>query len=192
MKKKEKISYNHIMGIDLGGSTRMGIALIDNNNGELLDYSTIRIIDTKTPLAHRLKLIDKIHEFNDRYKVDILLYESIRLFSKGHIQLPTILSLNKVQTTIINEFSNTFPIYQVDVRSWKSRVLGNANLDKYESIKYVTSKFPQVNVLDEIIKPIKKETILELNHDLCDSICIASSLKFDYSILQDKNKQNYK
>ena len=102
------------------------------------------------------------------------------------------MSLNKVQTTIINEFSNNFPIYQIDVRSWKSRVLGHANSDKNASINYVTSKFPQVNVLDEIVKPRKKEIVLELNHDLCDSICIASSLKFDYSILQDKNKQNFK
>ena len=64
--------------------------------------------------------------------------------------------------------------------------------DKYASISWVRHKFPDINLIDEIIKPKKKETILEINHDLADSICISTCLKYDDNILQDKNKMNYK
>lgn len=191
-KKKIQKEYNHVLGVDLGGTTRNCLALFDKNKNELLTYKTISRRDSKTNLEHRQKIIKEIKEVYETYGIDILIFESIRLFSYGHIQMGTILSLNKVQTTIINECSNLFDIYQVDVRSWKSRVLGTAKADKDMAISYVRNKYPHVNLFDEIVKPIKHETIIELNHDLSDAICISESLKFDYSILQDKNKMNYK
>lgn len=192
MKKKNIIKYNNILAIDIGGATRMGIAAYNLNDKKLLDYATIRRKDVKDNLSHRMALVDKIKEFHNEYNTDLLLFESIRLFSYGRIQLPTILSLNKVQTTIINEFSDTFDIYQIDVRAWKSRVLGTANADKHASLAFVRHKYPEIDLLDEIVKPKKGETIFELNHDLADSIAIAHCLNLDYSILQDKNKLNYK
>lgn len=191
-KKKEQKNYNRVLGIDMGTSGRSGLALWDSNANSILQYETIRRIDSKTNLEHRRKVLDAIRDINENFGTDIIIFESVRLFSYGKIQMGTILSLNKMQTTIINEFSDLCDIYQVDVRSWKSRVLGNANVGKDESIKYVQRKYPHINLLDEIIKPIKKETILEINADLADAICIAECLKYDYSILQDKNKMNYK
>lgn len=192
MKKKDVIKYNNILAIDIGGATRMGLAAYNLTDKKLLDYATIKRTDVKTNLHHRLQLVDEIKEFNNKYDIDLLLFESIRLFSYGHIQLPTILSLNKVQTTILNEFSNDFDIYQVDVRAWKARVLGAANADKHASLTFVKHKYPDIDLLDEIVKPRKGETVFELNHDLADSIAIAHCLNIDYSILQDKNKLNYK
>lgn len=191
MKNKYK-KYNYVLGVDIGGSTRNGLALYSINTHELVDYMSISRYNTKTNLEHRSNIINAINIINNKTPIDILLFESIRLFSYGRIQLQTILSLNKVQTTIINEFSNVFDIYQVDVRAWKSRVLGMANADKLQSIEYVKHKFPQVNLIDEILKPRKKEIILELNADLADAICISNVLNIDYSILQEKNKLNYK
>lgn len=192
MKNKDnKKTYRYVLGIDIGGSTRMGLSLYDNVEHKLIAYDTVKYND-KSNLEHRKNLINSIHKMYSDFGIDILIFESIRLFSKGHIQLATILSLCKVQTTIINEFSDSFDIYQVDVRSWKSRVLGNANADKNESIIHVTHKHPEVNLLDETVKPRKHEILLELNHDLADSIAISKCLRYDYSILQDKNKMNYK
>ena len=121
-----------------------------------------------------------------------MIFENIRLFSKGLIQLQTILSLNKVQTTIINEFSDKFDIFGIDVRTWKARVLGNGNAEKIDSLNYVKRKHPEVNLIDEIYMPKKKITVLELDADLADAICISEVLKFGYDCLQDKNKMNYK
>lgn len=191
-KKKEQKKYNNVLGIDLGGSTRNGLALYSIDNHQLVDYVTVSRRDSKSNLAHRKNIINEINNLHDKYNIDILLFESIRLFSYGRIQLPTILSLNKVQTTIINEFSEIFDIYQVDVRAWKSRVLSNGNADKFESITFVKHKYPNVNLLDEIVKPIKKEIVFEINHDIADAICISHCLNIDYSILQEKNKMNFK
>ena len=97
-----------------------------------------------------------------------------------------------MQTTIINEFSDICDIYQVDVRSWKARVLGSANADKSFSLMYVKNKYPNVNIYDEIVHPRNKEIEIQLNHDICDAICISEVLKFEYGILQTKNKMNFK
>lgn len=191
-KKKEQKQYRYILGIDMGTSGRSGLALWDSSANSILEYATVSRHASKTNLEHRNNVLKTIYDIYEKYPIDILLFESIRLFSYGHIQMGTILSLCKMQTTIINEFSDKFDIYQVDVRAWKSRVLGNANVDKNESVRYVQNKYPHINLLDEIIKPIKKEIVFEINNDLSDSICIAESLKYDYSILQDKNKMNYK
>lgn len=191
-KKKEQKKYNYVLGVDMGTSGRSGLALWDSNANSILEYRTVSRRNSKTNLEHRLNVLKVIYEIYEQYPIDILIFESIRLFSYGHIQMGTILSLCKMQTTIINEFSDKFDIYQVDVRAWKSRVLGNANVDKDESVRYVQTKYPHINLLDEIVKPIKKEIMLEINNDLSDAICISECLKYDYSILQDKNKMNYK
>lgn len=192
MKKKDKKIYRYVLGIDIGGATRMGVALFDMEEKQLLVHKTIRRIDSKTNLEHRMRLVNTINEIRKDYHIDVLIFESIRLFSYGRIQMSTILSLCKVQTTIINEFSGCFDIYSVDVRSWKSKVLGSAKADKNDAIRQVMHKFPEVNIFDEIVKPRKKETVIELNHDLADAILISQVLKFDSTILQEKNKMNYK
>ena len=191
MKKKEK-SYNFVLGIDIGNATRMGVALMNMETKELVFHKRISRKNSKTNLEHRYNLVNCIKDLLKTYPIDILIFENIRLFSAGRIQLQTILSLNKVQTTLINEFSDEFDIYGIDVRTWKSRVLGNGNADKMASINHVQHKFPNVNLIDEIIMPKKKITLFELDADLADAICISEVLKFGYDCLQDKNKMNYK
>lgn len=191
-KKQEKKSYEYILAIDIGGATRNGVALFNNKTKQLVEYKTVRRIDAKTNLEHRMNLVNAIKEINNKYPIDIMIFESIRLFSYGHIQLPTILSLEKVHTTLINEFSDKFDIYQVDVRSWKAKVLGTAKADKITSVNYVKKLYPDINIIDEIVKPKKHEIVLEINHDLCDAIAISHLLIYDYDCLLDKNKLNYK
>ena len=192
MRKKEIKIYNNVLGIDIGGASRNGLALYSNTNKKLLYHDTIKRYEAKNNLEHRTNVISEMKKIDDEFGIDIIIFEAIRLFSYGKIQLQTILSLNKMQTMIVNEFSNICDIYQVDVRSWKSRVLGSANADKSFSLMYVKNKYPNVNIYDEIYHPRIKETEIQLNHDLCDAICISEVLKFDYGILQDKNKMNFK
>lgn len=192
MRKKEIKKYNNVLGIDIGGASRNGLALYSNTNKKLLYHETIKRYEAKNNLEHRTNVISEMKKIDDEFGIDIIIFEAIRLFSYGKIQLQTILSLNKMQTMIVNEFSNICDIYQVDVRSWKSRVLGSANADKSFSLMYVKNKYPNVNIYDEIYHPRIKETEIQLNHDLCDAICISEVLKFDYGILQDKNKMNFK
>ena len=192
MRKKEIKKYNNVLGIDLGGASRNGLALYSNEDKKLLYHKTIKRYEASSNLEHRNNVIMEMKTINEEYGIDIIIFEAIRLFSYGKIQLQTILSLNKMQTTIINEFSDICDIYQVDVRSWKSRVLGSANADKSFSLMHIKNKYPNVNIYDEIYHPRIKETEIQLNHDICDAICISEVLKFDNSILQDKNKMNFK
>lgn len=191
-KKKEKKIYNHILGIDLGGASRNGLALYSNSDKKLIYCNTIKRYESKTNLEHRKNVIDEIKNIHEKYGIDVIIFESIRLFSYGRIQMQTILSLCKLQTSIVNEFSDVCDIYQVDVRSWKSRVLGSAKVEKEFSVSYVKNKYKDVAIYDEIYHPKLKETEIQINHDLCDAICMSECLKFDYTILQDKNKMNYK
>ena len=192
MRKKEIKKYNNVLGIDLGGASRNGLALYSNKSKKLIYNKTIKRYEAKNNLEHRKNVISEMKKINDEFGIDIIIFESIRLFSAGKIALQTILSLNKMQTTIINEFSDICDIYQVDVRSWKARVLGSANVDKSFSLMYVKNKYPNVNIYDEIVHPRNKEIEIQLNHDICDAICISEVLKFEYGILQAKNKMNFK
>ena len=192
MRKKTEKIYNNVLGIDLGGASRNGLALYSNKSKKLIYNKTIKRYEAKNNLEHRKNVISEIKKINDEFGIDIIIFESIRLFSAGKIALQTILSLNKMQTTIINEFSDICDIYQVDVRSWKARVLGSANVDKSFSLMYVKNKYPNVNIYDEIVHPRNKEIEIQLNHDICDAICISEVLKFEYGILQAKNKMNFK
>lgn len=192
MSKKQQIIYKNILGVDLGGASRNGLALTDNINHKLLTYKTIRRVDSKNNLMHRKKVIEEINNINNEFGIDIILFESVRLFHHGNIQMNSIKSLIKMQTTIINEFSDICPIYAIDVRSWKAKVLGNGNAKKEDSVFLIKHKYPEVNLLDEINHPLKQEIELSINDDLADAICISNSLRFDYDILLTKNKQNYK
>ena len=191
MMKKTKV-YNNILGIDIGGATRTGIALFSNDKNELLYNTTILRRNVKNNVEHRKNIEKEILQIYEKFGIDILIFESIRLFNVGKIQLQTILSQNKVQTTIVNAFSDKFDIYSVDVRSWKAKVLGTAKADKDMSISFVNKKFPQVNLIDKIERPKLKVIEYELNHDLADACAISTCLKMDYNILKDKNKMNWK
>lgn len=191
-KKKEKKIYNYVLGIDLGGASRNGLALYSNSEKRLVYYSTVKRYESKTNLEHRKNIVKEIKYIQEKYGIDVIIFESIRLFSYGRIQMQTILSLCKLQTSIIDEFSNVCDIYQVDVRSWKARVLGSAKVEKEFSVSYVKNKYKDIDIYDKIYHPKLKETEIQINHDLCDAICISECLKLDYGILQDKNKMNYK
>ena len=175
-------TYNNVLGIDIGGATRTGIALFSNNKNELLYNTTILRRNVKNNVEHRKNIEKEILRIYEKFGIDILIFESIRLFNVGKIQLQTILSQNKVQTTIVNAFSDKFDIYSVDVRSWKAKVLGTAKADKDMSI----------SLIDKIERPKLKVIEYELNHDLADACAISTCLKMDYNILKDKNKMNWK
>ena len=95
MKNTHK-KYNYVLGVDIGGSTRNGLALYSIDTHELVDYMSISRYKAKTNLEHRINIINAINIINNKTPIDVLLFESIRLFSYGRIQLQTILSLNKV------------------------------------------------------------------------------------------------
>lgn len=120
-----------------------------------------------------------------------MIFEKVNLYVGQHIsKLNNIMSLAFIQATLINEFSDDCEIIQIDVRSWKARVLGSAKADKDDAINYVRNHYPDVN-LEILVEHKRKDNEIIINHDLADSICIGIAGCRMYSELKIKGKVNY-
>jgi len=180
----------NILAIDIGGKTRNGFALINSETMKLLSYSFIPYDTKKTPLDHRNKIVSEIHKYLKDNKVNYIVFEKINLFRGASIsRLSGIISLCRVQTTIINNFSDLTNITEIDVRKWKASVLGSANADKDDAVNYVTMNYPDVDL--KIPKYVKKDPdAFSYNHDLADAICIGCFSVYNEDELK-KNLLNY-
>lgn len=121
----------------------------------------------------------------------IQLYSKKLIFIDGGFisHLSGILSLCRVQSTIIDKYSGKYDIYQVNVQSWKSKILGSAKATKEDAINYVKEKYPQVDI-NVTIKHKRKEDEIVENHDMCDSICISELINYP-EMFNDKDKMNW-
>lgn len=186
----------NILAVDIAGKARNGFALRDSN-GELLWWNTLPK-EKVDPYIHRQKIIKIINECFLKYDVDIILYEKINLFRASKISLPSILSLCKVQTSILDNFSDKATIIEIPVQSWKAMVLhnyGGAHADKDSAINWVID-----NEIEKHEKDIKlttevgiRKVTTEFNHDLADAIAMSSVIlckKFQEDYLCNKSKYN--
>lgn len=163
---------------------------VRNADGELLAWDYITYDTSLTPWDHRQKIIKKIEELNENNIFDTIIFEKINLFRGGAVShLSGILSLCRVQSTIIDKFSSKYNIYQVNVQSWKKKVLGNGKGTKDDAINYVKEYYPQVDIMVKISHKRKEDELVE-NHDMCDAICISELVNFP-EFLTDKNKMNW-
>ena len=164
---------------------------MDSSQEKLLDYSYFVYGDSPNPYTHRKRIISKIREYLDRYNIDVIIFEKVNLYVGQHIsKLNNIMSLAFIQATIINEFSEDCDIIQVDVRSWKARVLSSAKADKNDAVNYVRNHYPDVN-LEIVVEHKRKDNEIIINHDLADSICIACAGCRMYNELKVKGLVNF-
>lgn len=162
---------------------------VRNADGELLAWDYVPY-DSKTPWEHRQKIIKKIEELNESYIFDTIVFEKINLYRGGFIShLSGILSLCRVQSTIIDKFSGKYEIYQVNVQSWKSKILGSGKATKEDAINYVKEHYPQVDY-KVMIKHKRKDDEIVDNHDLADAICISELVNYP-EFFTNKDKMNW-
>lgn len=179
--------------IDLGLHTRTGLALMDTNTAELIDTRTMVADNSIEPSKFRKRIVEEIEfDWLQKHKIDCIVFESINLFrGQGVSPLKNILSLCKLQTTIVDSLSDYCEIYSVDVRSWKSRAFGSAKADKDDAIRLVRGRYPQVDLEIKTYRPRKKITEITYNHDLADAICIGFAIHRDKEVLKPKNSLRY-
>lgn len=164
----------------------LAIRSIDN---ELLFYENIPY-DSSTPWEHRQKIVKEIEKLNEEYIFDTIIFEKINLYRGGFIShLSGILSLCRYQSTLIDKFSGKYDIYQVNVQSWKSKILGSSKATKDDAIAYVKKNYPEVNLQREIVHKRKENEIIE-SHDLADAICISELINYP-EFFTDKDKMNW-
>ena len=131
-----------------------------------------------------------MNECFEKFPVDVTLYEKINLFRASKISLPSILSLCKVQTSILDNFSDKATIIEIPVQSWKAMVLknyGGAHADKDSAINWVIENEIDKHNLDipiQVEVGVRKK-VLEFNHDLADAISMS------YVILLEKFHNEY-
>lgn len=162
-----------VLGMDIGGKTRNGFCVMDSKSGSILSTEYIIYDNKGTPLDHRQKLLNQIEFYISVHGLDCMLFEKINLFRGGGVSpLANIVSLCKVQTSIIDKFSNELIISEVPVQTWKSKILGSGKATKDDSINYVKSNYKKVEL--DIPNPSKKyPDRIDVNHDLADAVCIA-------------------
>lgn len=141
-----------VLGIDYS-TQRCGFAIMDSlQNIHFCQSVTFK--EDSNAKQIRQKIREFVKELLNEYKIDFIILERVRLFSRGKVNFDTIYNLSCIISTIVD--SSDKPVYSIDTRAWKARILGSAKATKDDSIKYVREKYG-----------------IECNHDLADSICIA-------------------
>lgn len=179
-----------VLGVDIGGSTRNAMTLMDSDSEKILKYSYVPF-DSRTKYDHRNKVLAEVLRYTSEYHIDKMIFEAIRLYRGGRVSpLANIISLSKIQTKFIDNLSDIVDMYDVQVQEWKANILSNRNADKYESIRYVEGFYPEVDL--KIIEHHKRKGDVEvINHDLADSVCIALYGCRHLDKFNDNNKLNY-
>lgn len=166
IKNKEELEYIKnalqypIIGID-ESYTRTGIAVTEN--GKLLYVDSIDFKKMKTKTEKRCAIRKALNSLILNYKPKIIICEKIRTFSQGFISKSYISATGALIATIVDiAFKHDVPVYSVDTRSWKSKVVG-------------TSKHKTSNKKLETIEFIKNEFDFDVegNDDMADAICIS-------------------
>lgn len=185
-------TIKYVLGLDLGGSTRNGLCLMEKNTCNILRYSYIPY-DSDNKLSHRNRVLDEIISYLTEFGDDIaIVFERINLYRGGQqSKLSNIISLCRIQTTIINNLSTIVPIYDIAVKTWKSRELGGGNATKEDSINMVSSLYPDID-LDILVKHVRKPDEIIKNHDLADAILIARACCEYPEILMEEHRLNFK
>ena len=144
-----------ILGID-PSYKRTGFAVVED--GKLQHYASLDLKKTKTKKEKRewIKNTIRIIEgtcWPDK-KIDKIVIERTRLYSRGFISMKTVIALGSLISTVID--GTDLDVYSVDSRSFKSRVIGRASCSKEEVIGWAKSKFG-----------------VDVNEDEADAIAIA-------------------
>lgn len=185
-----------VIGIDQSYK-RSGITIMESN--KILKTISIDYLgcnnNTQKRQLLRIKLSKIIGHYTDRLEDITVITERIRLRSQGFLSEAYIKATGALVSVIIDTFSPfNIPVYSVDVRSWKSQIVGTSKpkenkygIDphKWPTILYLKQK----GLLKYIAYPYKGKSTkgvikvnmgltegivnCKINDDVADSICIA-------------------
>lgn len=185
-----------VIGID-ESYKRTGITVLKNK--EIVSIGSIDYDGCKNNTEKRRYLKVKLSEILIKYICDknvqlIVIVERIRLRSQGFISEPYIKATGALIATIIDTCVPLgVSVYSVDVRAWKSAIIGTTkplenkygiNPNKYPTILYMRQKGLLKYIVEEYKGKGKKGVILAnmgdrkhipciVNDDAADSYCIA-------------------
>ena len=187
--------FEYVIGIDQSYK-RTGLSL--SYKGKLVDYFTISpefLSDIELKRKYIANIIyqwlqKSVSEGKLEPQKTICLFESIRMFSRGFLNMDYILKTGALITNIADIMSEfTINCYSIDTRAWKAAVVGTSKPQE-NKYKINPAKWPTIlyckNILqieyDKMLIPEKrhkagtirvKKQLYSVNDDLCDAICIS-------------------
>lgn len=149
-----------ILGID-ESYTNIGVSVA--KDGKTIMFKSYNYKGCKTKTEKRNFTKRMVNYFTKKYKCDIIIVERIRHFSQGFMSKNYIVATASLVAVIIDTaYKYNVPVFSVDTRSWKSKVVGTSKHNKNES-----SKQPTLDFVRNVLKLDAK------NDDEADAICIA-------------------
>lgn len=158
-----------VCGLDIGGASNNGICVM-NESGKIIKLLEVPF-KGKTKGEHRRFISSLVRRVVIETEATDILLEAVRLYRGGHISpLADIMSLGKLTGSIIDSCYDICNIHQVQVNSWKSRVLGSKNATKDDSVSFVLKNYG-----------------IKVSHDVADSICIARCGIYFEDVMNNKD-----
>lgn len=153
------------MGIDIGGSSRNGIAIV-NENEELI-YSTNVPYDRKKGVGfHRRAIAEFVRQLIKKFPIEAIVIERVKMHrGKRLSKLADIVSLSKSTAGILDRTFDLCKVYDIETVSWKAQVLGTRSATKEDAVNYIKSRYG-----------------IDVPHDEADAICEALYLKRNYNL----------
>lgn len=147
-------------GVDIGGSTRVGICIIDDDENIL--YSTNIPKSNKTsPSQHRRAVASAVLELVIKYEVEAIGVERVKMHRGSRLsKLSSIVSLAKATGTLLDTIDVNCKVYDFETISWKAKILGNKAASKEDAVNFIQLHYG-----------------ISVPHDEADAICQALYLK---------------
>ena len=185
-----------VIGID-ESYDRTGITVL--NNKEILELVSLDLSCVDNNSLKRMKIQRVLRKLILKYRPKengkmIIVVERIRLFSRGFVSFNYIKSTGALVGAIIDEaYKVGIKVFSVDTRAWKTRVLGSTkkvkNVWGVPEEKWLSVKFClKLGLAEDLKLPITSNRIKKgvfispkdgkkyrLDHDLADSVCIATA-----------------
>lgn len=131
---------------------RVGFAVAED--GKLKKCFSYNLSRFKPNTIKRRRLLRVLNSIKAMYAPDRVVIERPRLFSNGFIAIQTVIALGSLVVIVIDAFYPT-PVFSIDTRSWKSKILGKSNASKEDAVKYV------------------RKLGFKVDHDAADAACMA-------------------
>lgn len=160
----------YVIGID-ESYTVTGVALL--LDGDIIKHKALKFkgCKCKTQKRNALRyslssLLKNLVEVKMVAPSDIVIIcERIRTFSGGGLRPKYLISTGALVATIVDTaFDYQVPVYSVDTRAWKSKIVGNSKARTIDGKRDSKS---------ETMEYVKNTYNLDVDNDTADAICIA-------------------
>lgn len=150
-----------VLGIDESYQcTGMSVA----ENGKLLYVKSWSLRKYKNKTLKRARIQYVLRRYIEKFSPNIILVERIRVFSQGFMSKNYLTATGALIATIVDTaYEYDIPVYSVDTRSWKSKVVGTSKSDKKDGKKETKQK-----TMDFV-----KALGFDVDNDAADSACIS-------------------